>query len=72
MDSRGFDYVVLVIAIIGAINWGLVGFFNFDLVAWIFGSMSWISRIIYAVVGLCGIYLVSYFGRVRAFNSTEA
>jgi uncharacterized membrane protein YuzA (DUF378 family) len=42
--------------IVGALNWGLVGFFNFNLVAWLFGEMSTISRIIYALVGLAGIY----------------
>ena len=64
MNTRGLDYTILTIAIIGAINWGLVGFFKFDLVAMLFGEMSLISRIIYAVVGLCGLYLISLYGRV--------
>lgn len=64
MNSRGLDYAVLVIAIIGALNWGLIGFFRFDLVAFLFGNMTWLSRIIYAVVGLVGLYLISYFGRI--------
>ena len=42
----------LTIAIIGAVNWGLIGFFNFNLVSWLFGDMSWLSRIIYGLVGL--------------------
>ncbi|MEI8008708.1 MAG: DUF378 domain-containing protein [bacterium] len=42
--------VAYILILIGALNWGLVGFFNFDLVAWIFGSMHIISRIIYAIV----------------------
>ena len=42
--------------IIGAINWGLIGFFKFDLVAAIFGQMSVISRIVYALVGLSGLW----------------
>lgn len=66
MDTRGIDYTVLTIVIIGAINWGLIGFFNFNLVAWLFGSMTWLSRIIYAVVGLCGLYLISTYGRIRS------
>jgi uncharacterized membrane protein YuzA (DUF378 family) len=45
----------LVIAIIGALNWGLVGFFNFNLVAAIFGESSAASRVIYALVGLAGL-----------------
>jgi len=52
-----FDWVVLVLVLIGALNWGLVGFFSFDLVAKIFGTMSIISRVIYALVGLAAIYL---------------
>lgn len=50
------DVVAYVLIIVGALNWGLVGFFNFNLVAWLFGEMSTLSRIIYALVGLAGIY----------------
>ena len=64
MNTKGLDYTVLTIAIIGAINWGLIGFFQIDLVALLFGEMSLISRIIYSVVGLSGLYLVSLYGRV--------
>lgn len=60
MNSKGFDYTVLTLVIIGAINWGLIGFFKFDLVAFLFGDMSWLSRIIYAIIGLCGLYLTVY------------
>ena len=66
MDTRGLDYTVLTITIIGAINWGLIGFFGFDLIAWLFGSMTWLTRIIYAIVGLCGLYLISTYGRIRS------
>ena len=45
----------LVLTIIGAINWGLIGIFNFDLVATIFGDMSLLSRIIYTLVGVAGL-----------------
>lgn len=64
MNTKGLDYTILTIAIIGAINWGLVGFFKLDLVNMIFGDMTIISRIIYAIIGLCGLYLVSLYGRV--------
>lgn len=64
MNSKGIDYTALVITIIGAINWGLIGFFRFDLVAFLFGDMTLISRIIYAVVGIAGLYLISMFGRI--------
>ncbi len=50
------DKVALVLIIIGAINWGLIGFFKFDLVAAIFGQLSVLSRIIYALVGLSGLW----------------
>ncbi len=64
MNTKGLDYTILTIAIIGAINWGLVGFFKIDLVNMIFGNITIISRVIYAVIGLCGLYLVSLYGRV--------
>ncbi|MDD3279588.1 MAG: DUF378 domain-containing protein [Lachnospiraceae bacterium] len=64
MNSRGLDYTALTIAVIGAINWGLIGIFKFDLVAFLFGNLSWLSRIIYIVVGICGLYLLSVFGRI--------
>ena len=51
----------LTIAIIGAINWGLIGLFSFDLVAFIFGNMSWFSRIIYALVGIAGLYIITFY-----------
>lgn len=50
------DKIALVLIIIGAINWGLIGFFKFDLVATIFGEMSVISRIVYALVGVSGLW----------------
>ncbi len=50
------DKIALVLIIIGAINWGLIGFFKFDLVATIFGDMSIISRIVYALVGISGLW----------------
>ena len=50
------DKIALVLIIIGAINWGLIGFFGFNLVSTIFGEMSALSRIIYALVGLSGLW----------------
>lgn len=64
MNTKGLDYTALAIVIIGAVNWGLIGFFRFDLVAFLFGDMSLLSRMVYAVVGICGLYLLSAFGRV--------
>lgn len=61
MGNRYLDGTALTIAIIGALNWGLIGLFRFDLVAFIFGDMSWLSRIIYVIVGLCGLYLITFY-----------
>ena len=55
---NAFELIVIILVIIGALNWGLVGFFNFDLVAAIFGDMSAVSRVIYALVGLAGLYKI--------------
>ncbi len=52
------DTIALVLIIIGAINWGLVGIFNFNLVEAIFGAMSVISRIIYILVGISGLWAI--------------
>lgn len=61
---KTIDYIALVVVIIGAINWGLIGFLGFDLVKAIFGDMSILSRIIYAVVGIAGLCALSFFGRI--------
>ena len=50
------DKIALVLIIIGAINWGLIGIFRFDLVATLFGEMSLLSRIIYTLVGISGLW----------------
>lgn len=59
------DILALILILIGALNWGLIGFFSFDLVRVIFGNMSVLSRIIYALVGIAAIYGFSYFGRLK-------
>lgn len=50
------DTIALILIIIGAINWGLIGLFNFNLVDAIFGTMSIVSRIIYTLVGISGLW----------------
>lgn len=64
MRNKFLDCTALTIAIIGAINWGLIGLFRFDLVAFIFGDMSWLSRIVYVLVGLSGLYLLTFYARL--------
>ena len=65
--------IALVLSIIGGINWGLVGLFEFDLVAWAFGGpTAIISRIIYTVIGLSGVWCISFFlRRARLGNVDE-
>lgn len=59
-----FDKICLLLAIIGCLNWGLVGLFSFDLVAWIFGGTGVLfSRIIYTVIALAGVWCISLLFR---------
>jgi uncharacterized protein len=55
---NSWSWIAVILVIIGGLNWGLVGFFKFDLVAAIFGDMSSLTRIIYALVGLSALYMV--------------
>ena len=67
------DIVALILMIIGALNWGLIGLFQFDLVAAIFGgSASVISRIIYSLVGLAGIWGITMLFRRGSQTSSPA
>ena len=66
---KWFDNTALTLVIISAVNWLLVGIFKFDLVAFLLGDLSWMSRIIYTIIGLCGLYLISLFGRINAISS---
>ncbi|AYK16434.1 MAG: DUF378 domain-containing protein [Methanosarcina flavescens] len=60
-----------VLTIIGAINWGFVGLLNFDLVAAIFGKKSFITRLIYTLVGLAGVYLIMKHKKKLAMKKHE-
>lgn len=60
------DCITLILVIIGAINWGLIGFLDFNLVSVLFGEMTWLSRVIYALVGISGLYTLSFFSRLIA------
>lgn len=60
------DRLALVLAIIGGLNWGSIGLFGFDIVAWIFGGqMALLSRIIYTLVGLAALWCISLLFRQR-------
>lgn len=57
MKFNTIDWTALALVLVGGLNWGLVGFFDFDLVAALFGEGSAISRVVYALVGLSALYL---------------
>ena len=58
------DTIALILSIIGSLNWGLVGIFQFDLVAWLFGGQgSVVSRLIYTLVGLAGLWCITLLFR---------
>lgn len=59
-----FDWLALILLIIGGLNWGLVGIFSWDVVAAIFGDMSVVSRIVYVLVGLAGIWSLFLVGKL--------
>lgn len=64
------DTIALILTIVGPINWGLVGLCQFDLVAWLFGGQTaMVSRIIYALVGLAGLWCITLLFRDRSSNS---
>lgn len=67
------DAIALILSIIGSLNWGLVGIFKFDLVAWLFGGQdAVISRIVYALVGLAGLWCITIlFRRLREHMGDE-
>lgn len=54
---NALDWIALILVIIGGLNWGLVGIFNFDLVSFLFGDMTALSRVVYTLVGLSAIYI---------------
>ena len=68
----GANWVALILLVVGGLNWGLVGLFEFDLVAAIFGEMSILSRIIYVLVGLAAIYAAVLSPRLAAPKGAPA
>ena len=66
------DTIALILSIIGCVNWGLVGIFQFDLVAWLFGgSGSLFSRLVYTIIALAGLGCISFLFRRRAIVDGE-
>lgn len=61
---KGINCIALTLVIIGAINWLLVGLFEFNLVDYIFGSLSALARIIYTIVGIAGLWSIAFYSKI--------
>ncbi len=55
---KTLDVIAAILLVIGGLNWGLIGFFNFDLIGMIFGSMSALTRLIYCAIGVSALYYI--------------
>lgn len=67
------DRIALILAVIGGLNWGCVGLFSFDIVAWLFGGQTGaVSRVIYTLVGLAALWCISLLFRSRDEADEEA
>jgi uncharacterized membrane protein YuzA (DUF378 family) len=63
---KGLNIIAFFLVIIGALNWGLWGFFQFDFVAWLcHGNTTWLSRLIYAIIGLAGLWSLRLIPRCK-------
>ena len=66
------DTIALILSVVGCLNWGLIGIFRFDLVAWLFGGQTaTVSRIVYALVGLAGIWCITLLFRRRSLMAAD-
>ncbi len=66
------DLIALILVIVGGLNWGLVGLFNYNLVDAIFGVGSTLSRIVYIIVGLAALYMIYFTVRAETYQTHEA
>ena len=69
MERNWLDITALILIIIGAINWGLIGFFEFDLISYFFGTLTAVTRIIFAGGGIACIYSLILFWKLRTNKS---
>jgi len=66
MRVRPLDWTALTLTIIGAVNLGMIGFFQYDLIATLFGGVDSVAnRVICAIIGICGLYCLTLYGRIR-------
>ncbi|HDQ04762.1 MAG TPA: DUF378 domain-containing protein [Deltaproteobacteria bacterium] len=61
---KAVNIIAVILVIVGGINWGLVGIFDFDLVATIFGAMSVLARVVYILVGISAVYTITMFKKL--------
>jgi uncharacterized membrane protein YuzA (DUF378 family) len=74
MRARSLDWIALTCVIIGALNWGLLGFFGFDIAATMFGGSwgsFWFARTIYAIIGISGLYCLTLYNRIGEVHVTR-
>ena len=63
MERNTMDWIALVLVIVGGLNWGLVGLFQWNLVSALFGSVAWLERLVYILVGLAALYMIYYVSK---------
>lgn len=68
MKFNAVDWIAYVLVLVGALNWGLVGLFDFNLVETLFGDMTTLARIVYSLVGVSALYLVLTVGKLAKAN----
>lgn len=61
--KNAIDWIAIVLVVIGGLNWGLVGFFDFNLVASLFGAASTISNVVYDLIGLSALWMIYYVAK---------
>lgn len=64
-DNSVVDWIALVLVIVGGLNWGLVGIFQWDLVAWLLGSVAWLMRLVYILVGVAALWMIYYATKLK-------
>lgn len=69
---NGMDWTAITLLVIGGINWGLIGFFGFDLVAAIFGEFTGLTRVIYALVGLSALYMIATGSKIGQLSKEDS
>ncbi len=65
-QMKALEWIPMLLLAIGGLNWGLVGLFNFNLVSFLFGEMTTLSRLVYIVVGLCALYSLYLSSRISS------